>query len=429
MVVCADCGVVLEADPLVDNTIAEADDRRRLWTELSSSQLVVLTDDAHHRNRILHELIRALAAKFALPETIPLQAIHLVDEAVRSQLVNRGRTGRRAVAILLYLLCRVGEAPVPLTLSRIAGLCGENPTDLFPLLPPLQALMRQVRGSLPNHPRNDHPSLHLEPLLSRLGLAPEASIQALLPLATGLAQFCEERSLVEGRKVEAIALACIIVAAEAIGVVVPLKPRTQKEFIQHCCQTVDLKSPTVTQRIDEIKEALLQEAQANPLLAESIGCKFKKSSISLLASDILRHRALGASPTSPSVPIAFATSQAKTAARSAQIQRALARIAHPEAVSPEELARLEIDDLIIERLLLHNISPDRIGEASNTGHLCSLEDSIALEWDSDDEGEEVLPTGESETGRGGNTGSSDAHDDGSAKTRKVSSDQDGSSYK
>lgn len=374
VIVCTECGVVIEQDALIESVINEREDRDHLWTELSHTQRVMIqTPD--YSNKVLHELIRSICARFALPTSICERSIELVNKIVASKLVNRGRTGRRAAASVIYLLSRSTEQKYPLLLSDLAALLGELPSVLFSSVSQVKPFVLRVFPNLQNSPFD--PSLYVERQVNSIYAAISSNIdRRQLTLASHeLCNISQEHSLVEGRKGEAICLAAIIVSLESEGMFMGQKPRDLKAKMKQICKIAEISDDTVFLRINELKDALIKEAQSVPLLRDQQEL-LKKDKIACSINDIIRHRQYTGA-TVHTAPPAFVASSERRQDRLQQISKAQTRIDKPPAEG--YLENLSIEDLIVERLLLRGIQEERIIQATTAKSLYALESEVFFE--------------------------------------------------
>lgn len=368
--VCAECGIVIEVDALVDATLddASSESRSRLWPELGSTQRIPLQSPAPH-NRIIHEFVRSIGSHFSLPTNVAEQAIELIDQALQERLINRGRAGRRAAAAAVYLLCRSKATTSSITLSDVASLLGERPSDFYPSLELMRPLVLKLTGSLPPH----DPSNFLERIIHRLDIE-EDHRRKVLSLASRLCEFAEDCALVEGRRAEALAVAITILSMET-KFLVAKKPKDYRAFIKRACAACDQSVDTVTLRLNELKDALCEEAGRLPLLAEAAS-RATRSNVGALVEDILRQRELAALRMTKT-PIAFVRSEQLTEKRKRQIRDARERIA--SGVVSQKGRALDMEDLVIERLLLHRLPEERIEATTSLAQLYSLEEELFLD--------------------------------------------------
>lgn len=374
-IVCAACGIVLEVDALVDNTLEDSlEDRNRLWLELSTSRRVPLQSPVAN-TRILHDLVRSICSHFSISSGTAGQANELVERALQEKIINRGRVGRRAAAAAVYLLCRSNATTSAITISDLAGLMGERPTDLFQSLTVMRPLVLQMIHGIPTQ----DPSSFLERIIQRLAID-ESHRRDVLQMSLQLCDFADDCALSAGRKAEALAVAIVLLSMESL-LLITKKTRDYRRFMRQACVVCEQSLDTVTLRLNELRDALCEEVQHHPLLAD-VADNVNRSNIGALGGDILRYRALEDTP-STRRPIAFTRSEQIAERRKQQIREALERI--DDGHSERKDTAPSIEDLVIERLLLHHVPAYRIEAASSLPQLYSIEEELFLDTRLDDQ--------------------------------------------
>ncbi|PJF18518.1 hypothetical protein PSACC_01642 [Paramicrosporidium saccamoebae] len=377
VIVCTECGLVLSQDSLVEGVLKDDEDRNRLWAELGHTQRVHLKSVSYN-SLALHNLVKSICTLLSIPSSVGERTITLLDRAIADKVVNRGRAGRRAAVALLYLLGR-GSGTLPVSISDISQAIGESTVDLFSAISLMRPYTMQILGNNANVSHD--PALFLERQLGSLSnVCNVENTSLVLSVANDLCKLAEDHSLVEGRKCEAISMAALILSFEILNLL-QCKSAELKLLIKTSCDAVGVAHDTTTQRINELKDALIEDAKRNPLLQESTS-HFKRTKIAIVALDVLKHRRY----TMPGgkAPPSFKKSTERAKGRADQIQMAKQRLSLAIEHGGES-KNVMIEDIIIERLLLHNVSEEQIEAATSLKQLFSLEADVFIAGVSDDE--------------------------------------------
>lgn len=368
-VVCVGCGQVLENDALVADAIDNEDDKSRRWHDLRQTRRVT-AQPSPFASKILHELAHSICARFSLPPTLAEQTIAVVDQAVLQKLTNRGRAGRRALAATLYLLAKHDgrtNSAAPLAITDLALLIGDEPHELFRSLSLMKPLALSVLGTGPSNPHD--PLLFAERFLAESILPAFGHVdqKKAIDRTCGLVRLSHSASLAEGRRVRPLAMACLLVAVEA-EIFATVKPNDFRSKCRLACAHSGLSVSTVMLRVAELKKTLADlGAQAVPLVD---GETIEKTRVAGLLDDILRFGEMHGG--APARPPAFEKSIEMANRRTEQVERAKERLAAREPA----VGQLTIEDLVIERLMLHGISVEKIVAATSTKQLFSIEEGL-----------------------------------------------------
>lgn len=409
-IVCDECGMVLEEDLLVETVLFNEEDRHAILPELVGAKRIRHAPTRTLADRLLLDFIRGLGVSVGLPSHIIDRAVLVVENAVAQGVVNRGQSGRRAGAVTLYLLAR-GDS-LPLTLNELAAFLQESPYHLLSELRTMQLLIMKHlsdnntsdQKTLNDPSLNNSPLIFLErfisyfndekPLLSNVNDRLHQEKSRMLNLAMKLAEFSEETSLTDGRMPATVSLACLIVAAE--GCRIPFNSSS-------VCQRAGLKLDTVNKRIRELKHALVRLGQADSLLASK---NIKYSRITLFVEELLLRHQLSKvkeedklssrAAEISTMPPSFLLAQKVSQQRRKQIEAAQERLAYLEREernsvrdmieytndnhSPFNIntrqTMLSLEDVIVERLLLHGINPEYIESLSSLAQLLACEETL-----------------------------------------------------
>lgn len=378
-IVCTECGLVLSQDALVEAVINDESDKSHLWAELSHSQRILI--EPIRRDMIpLKNLVDAICSKFNIPLTLCDQTMRILDELIKGKTVNRGRSGRRAAIAVLYILAR-GMNSLPISISELSLSIGETTEEMASMLSMVRPAIRSVLGR--DLQVSSEPILFLEKLMSNmdnlLDFGSEEDKRSVVKLSEQICGFTRQELLSSGRKPEALAMACLIVAFEGLQAI-PLGKNTQREI----CEATGVSFDTVQLRVNEVKDALLRESTSAPFLDVSV--KLTRRNVYLVVPRLCVHlqHSEDANTTNVSLPPSFRRNQECLATRKVQIQMAKDRLADKINGSGAT-----IDDIIIERLLLHNISENRIENASTLNQLMVLEDELFVGDEDASEGDEL----------------------------------------
>lgn len=394
---CTECGtIVIEASGLIpgaEDGLYEGSEEGK-YLDLRHTQRPILSP-LSLPVRQLHELVRGLCRALGLSSSLAERAIILLDVALERRLINRGETGRRAAGALIYWLARgtqsgKGDAPpLPLTVREVAALLGVSQTEMAPSLEVTKGLVEKTY-EVKIMPAVD-PALYVEKLASVLGLWGETTV---MRKAMVLCNLCQEKfSLTAGRKPEAIAMACLLISGlstieSAEEPLVVGRPVSWRQHVRVLSERVGLASDTVILRCNEIRDALVQEARQLPFgVPEKV--KLGRDTVDGLLDDILRHCRLkgDSSEDNKANPPAYEESVIRRRMREEQVQRALKRLFPSEGSNPTPTA-LTFEEVLIERLLLHNVPREHIEQATSLHQLLSLEEGYTINEDdvaSDDE--------------------------------------------
>lgn len=397
---CVQCGtVVIESHGLLDGveeSLGEDADSTRYLDLRHTRRLPLAPLSAPVRQ--LHELARALCHSLGLSSSLAERAIALVNVALERRLVNRGEMGKRAVGAAIYWLARgmqahgEGDRPLPLTVRELASLLGVSQPDMASSLELTKGLVEETYG-VQIAPMVD-PSLYVEKLASAL----EHGGGAVARKAEALCNLCQERfSLTAGRRPEAIAMACLLIAGGgkmgSPGEGSSRRPGSWRQRAKVLCELVGLAPDTVIVRCNEIRDALVDEARRLPFGVPG-GTRLKRETVDVLLDDILRHHQLDRDGRKAAPP-SYEESAAKRRLRGEQVERALIRLRAPNAGCGAP-ATLTLEDVLIERLLLHQVSRDHIEQTTSLSQLLALEEAcIAPEEDCTD-GADPLLSGQEE---------------------------------
>lgn len=373
-IVCSLCGLVLGNEAL---TFVEEPHHLN-----SGSQQIV----GETISKSLLELSKSLANKFGISETIRAQAYALLEAVLTKEVseINQGKSGKVFLGAALYLLGRGDSLSSPSTSIRDIGEALEaTPAQLLRAIRLASAAIRKRNSVLGADkdllPLSLGPKLYIERLAQQAICLtyPGTDTREIERTAVQICDFCSAWGLVEGRKPQPIALAAILLAFESAE---PKKGKTTAPWIRSTSELTDLSPSTVSERISEIKEYLIKEVQN----IDDIGV-VKKDKVVLYLDSILRHELFRKNDIKAPPPSSIASGEYRTR------QEELVKLANTRIqsapkyqdndstdIGPRNGSQLEI--LVMERLLLHGVSEERLLQVTGLDELLSMELEYCSEY-------------------------------------------------
>lgn len=349
--VCVNCGLVLSESELVDAS----------YLESSTGVYQKTVDDKYWRQ---FQLMKDLAGRFGLGESVVEQARHVFVQLAAHDvsLVSMGVRGNLTAGICVLLSNRMSSNSAALSLADIASALNESVSSIGQHL----KMLKKQAPDLVSAPfsASNH-SVYIERFWEGAVKAELNSCKivisdhrSLLSLAEAVCQIAYDGWLNVGRKPEPIILACLFLALDSVLLGLGKKKskvfgRKQKTAI---CQQFSLPHRTVDQRHDELVQFMVSES------AGLLPWHVDRNNVLAHLSDIVRVvERVGREVSSD--PPSFRASQKH-------------RESMEKRVDAAQLPRsgVEIDemDLVIEKLLVKQVSKEEIVNCSNLGQLYSL---------------------------------------------------------